>query len=348
MRGLGTLGSVTSLSLRLNALREGRQASSCIGVRHFSKSFWPSWATAEPDKPDIGKVLNIIDGQWVEVGSGADKYQDIIDPLNGSPSMIQVNEVKEDSLYRYVNCLNQCKKTGLHNPLKHPDRYLLYGNVSMRVAEALQDPQIETFFTDLIMRVAPKSRLQALGEVQVTRKFFENFAGDNVRFLAKSFTAPGDYTGQRTEGLRWPFGKVALITPFNFPLEIPALQLMGALYMGNKPVLKVDSKVSIVMSEFIKLLHHCGMPLEDLCFINCSGSTMHRLLMDLQPRNTLFTGSSTVAELLAKDLNGKVKLEDAGFDWKILGPDVPQKWEDINYVAWKADQDAYAFSGQKG
>jgi acyl-CoA reductase-like NAD-dependent aldehyde dehydrogenase len=37
---------------------------------------------------------------------------------------------------------------------------------------------------------------------------------------------------------------VALITPFNFPLEIPALQLMGALYMGNKPVLKVDSKVS--------------------------------------------------------------------------------------------------------
>lgn len=38
--------------------------------------------------------------------------------------------------------------------------------------------------------------------------------------------------------------QVAIITPFNFPLEIPVLQLMGALYMGNKPVLKVDSKVS--------------------------------------------------------------------------------------------------------
>lgn len=37
--------------------------------------------------------------------------------------------------------------------------------------------------------------------------------------------------------------QVAIITPFNFPLEIPVLQLMGALYMGNKPVLKVDSKV---------------------------------------------------------------------------------------------------------
>ena len=36
---------------------------------------------------------------------------------------------------------------------------------------------------------------------------------------------------------------MALITPFNFPLEIPALQLMGALYMGNKPLLHVDQRV---------------------------------------------------------------------------------------------------------
>jgi 1-pyrroline-5-carboxylate dehydrogenase len=39
---------------------------------------------------------------------------------------------------------------------------------------------------------------------------------------------------------------------------------------------------------------------------------------------TLFTGSSRVAEKLAADLNGQVKLEDAGFDWKILGPDVQE------------------------
>lgn len=37
---------------------------------------------------------------------------------------------------------------------------------------------------------------------------------------------------------------------------------------------------------------------------------------------TLFTGSSRVAEKLAVDLKGRIKLEDAGFDWKILGPDV--------------------------
>jgi len=35
---------------------------------------------------------------------------------------------------------------------------------------------------------------------------------------------------------------VAIITPFNFPLEIPALQLMGALFMGNKVLLHVDRR----------------------------------------------------------------------------------------------------------
>ena len=42
-------------------------------------------------------------------------------------------------------------------------------------------------------------------------------------------------------------------------------------------------------------------------------------------------------------MRGKVFLEDAGFDWKILGPDVA----DVDYVAWQCDQDAYACSGQK-
>ena len=43
---------------------------------------------------------------------------------------------------------------------------------------------------------------------------------------------------------------------------------------------------------------------------------------------TLFTGSSRIANKLAYDLNGRVKLEDAGFDWKILGPDV----QEVHYL----------------
>lgn len=65
-----------------------------------------------------------------------------------------------------------------------------------------------------------------------------------MRYLVRGFNVPGDHTGQQSNGMRWPYGPVALITPFNFPLEIPALQMMGALYMGNKPLVHVDHRVS--------------------------------------------------------------------------------------------------------
>jgi len=146
-----------------------------------------------------------------------------------------------------------------------------------------------------------------------------------------------------SSGYRWPYGPVAIIAPFNFPLEIPLLQLMGALFMGNKVLLKCCSRVSVVMEQALRMLHACGLPTGDVDLINCDGPVMHQILLKGHPRMTQFTGSSKIAEMLARDLHGKIKIEDAGWDWKILGPDV----HDIDYVAYVADQDAYAYSGQK-
>ncbi|KAL9434373.1 hypothetical protein AB3S75_029083 [Citrus x aurantiifolia] len=299
------------------------------------------FATLEADeisgsKP--GEVYNLVQGKW----TGSSIWNTLLDPLNGEP-FIKIAEVGEKEIQPFVESLSKCPKHGLHNPFKSPERYLLYGDISTKAAHMLSLPKVSNFFTRLIQRVSPKSYQQALGEVQVTQKFLENFCGDQVRFLARSFAVPGNHLGQQSHGYRWPYGPVAIITPFNFPLEIPALQLMGALYMGNKPILKVDSKVSIVMEQMMRLLHYCGLPVEDVDFINSDGKTMNKLLMEANPRMTLFTGSSRVAEKLAVDLKGRVKLEDAGFDWKILGPDV----NEVDYVSWVCDQDAYACSGQK-
>lgn len=179
--------------------------------------------------------------------------------------------------------------------------------------------------------------------MKVTASFLHNFSGDNVRRLAKSFGVPGDHYGQFSHGHRWPYGPVAIITPFNFPLEIPVLQLMGCLFMGNKPVLKPSEQVAIVMEQFLRLLHHCGMNPNDVDFLNGRGPVAQELILKTPVRLTQFTGSSRVAELLARETHGKVKIEDAGFDWKVLGPDVA----DVDYVAWQCDQDAYATIGQK-
>jgi len=264
------------------------------------------------------------------------------DPLTGD-TFIEVADTSTEEIEPFVESLRAIPKSGLHNPLKNPERYCMYGDISAKAARELSDPEVEDFFIRLIQRTSPKSRAQALGEVSITKRFLENFSGDQVRFLARGFSVSGDHTGQMSHGMRWPYGPVALITPFNFPLEIPVLQLMGALYMGNKVLLHVDSKVSIVAEQWLRLLHHCGMPETDVDMLHGPGLTMNEVLVRARPRSTLFTGSQRVAEKICSDLNGKVKLEDAGFDWKILGPDVSE----VDYVAWQCDQDAYACQGQK-
>ncbi|CAN0903525.1 Probable aldehyde dehydrogenase [Linum grandiflorum] len=313
------------------------------GASHFARRFSHSLPFATVDAEELSgakpaEVRNLVQGKW----GGSSSWHTVVDPLNGEP-FIKVAEVDETEIKPFVDSLSKCPKHGLHNPFKSPERYLLYGDISTKAGHMLSLPKVSEFFARLIQRVSPKSYHQALGEVQVTQKFFENFTGDQVRFLARSFGVPGNHLGQQSNGFRWPFGPVAIITPFNFPLEIPVLQLMGALYMGNKPLLKVDSKVSVVMEQMIRLLHYCGLPVEDVDFVNSDGKAMNKILLEANPRMTLFTGSSRVAEKLALDLKGRIKLEDAGFDWKILGPDVNQ----ADYVAWVCDQDAYACSGQK-
>ncbi|TVU20441.1 hypothetical protein EJB05_36649 [Eragrostis curvula] len=301
----------------------------------------PSFATVSPQEisgSNPVEVQNFVQGKWTTSAN----WNWIVDPLNGE-KFIKIAEVQGTEIKPFVDSLSSCPKSGLHNPLKAPERYLMYGDISAKAAHLLGQPAVSDFFAKLIQRVSPKSYQQALTEVQVSQKFLENFCGDQVRFLARSFAVPGNHLGQMSNGYRWPYGPVAIITPFNFPLEIPLLQVMGALYMGNKPVLKVDSKVSIVMDQMLRLLHACGLPAEDMDFINSDGITMNKLLLEANPKMTLFTGSSRVAEKLAADLKGRVKLEDAGFDWKILGPDV----QEVDYIAWVCDQDAYACSGQK-
>lgn len=99
----------------------------------------------------------------------------------------------------------------------------MLAEVNRRLVEAMQDPEVYKYFVRLLQRVCPKSYAQADGELKVTVDFFKNFCGDNVRYLANASRSPGDHTGQFATGYRFPYGASAVITPFNFPLEIPVL-----------------------------------------------------------------------------------------------------------------------------
>jgi 1-pyrroline-5-carboxylate dehydrogenase len=305
----------------------------------------PVFATVDPFREMTlkrpGVVRNLLGGTWLETEQVRD---DLPDPLHGG-DFLRVPDTRDFT--PFVDRLLTCPKTGLHNPFKNPERYVQLGGVCARAAALLAEEEVDAFFIRLIQRVMPKSWEQCRGEVRVTRLFLENFAGDGVRFLARGFSNPGDRQGQESRGYRWPYGPVAVIAPFNFPLEIPALQVMGALFMGNKPLVKVDSKVSVVFEQFLRLLIEAGLPAGDVDLIHCRGETMGRLLESAVDgiRMVQFTGSGGVAERTADLFNGRVRLEDAGFDWKVIGPDFQPEW--LEYVAWQCDEDAYNATGQK-
>lgn len=305
----------------------------------------PEFATVDPfdgmTAADPAILQNLVGGQWVD---GDGQYYDLIDPMNGD---VFVREPLTGDHTPFIEGLKRCPKSGMHNPLKNPDRYVYLGRVCARAAALLAEPDIEAYFTKLTQRVMPKSWNQCRGEVVVTRVFLENLAGDGVRFLARGFSNPGDHNGQESRGYRWPYGPVVIIAPFNFPLEIPALQLVGALAMGNRPLVKPETKVSVVLEQFVRLLIHAGLKPSDLDVIHCKGTVMGQLIEKNREHIRLvqFTGSSGVAEHLSGVMNGAVRIEDAGFDWKVIGPDYDPAM--LDYVAWQCDEDAYNASGQK-
>ena len=308
-------------------------------------SYIPEFATVDHYNgmtgAEPGLVRNLVSGLWTE----SEQFRtDIPDPMNGE-LFLNVPETRDFGAF--IGNLRKCPKSGLHNPFKNPQRYIQLGRVCATAAALLADEETCDYFTRLIQRVMPKSWQQCKGEVTVARVFLENFAGDGVRFLGRGFSNPGDHAGQETRAYRWPYGPVAVIAPFNFPLEIPTLQVMGALFMGNKPLVKVDSRVSVVFEQFLRLMIHAGLPAEDVDLIHCRGADMGRLVESARDdlRLVQFTGSSEVAELISGTVNGAVRLEDAGFDWKIIGPDFQPEW--LEHVAWQCDEDAYNAAGQK-
>ena len=152
----------------------------------------PSWATVDPEvigEKEVGFCENLVGGQWIR--GAKTEMEQVPDPLNGEP-MLEVCQVTAADLDACVKSFLSCPKYGKHNPILNVHRYLEYGDISFNAAAMLALPEVEHFFARLIQRVCPKSYGQAQGEVVVTRKFLENFSGDNVRFLARSFGSPGN------------------------------------------------------------------------------------------------------------------------------------------------------------
>jgi 1-pyrroline-5-carboxylate dehydrogenase len=64
-----------------------------------------------------------------------------------------------DDIEPFIESLKSCPKSGLHNPFKNKERYLMLSEVNRKVVETMHDPEVFNFFVKMIQRQAPKSKV---------------------------------------------------------------------------------------------------------------------------------------------------------------------------------------------
>jgi alpha-ketoglutaric semialdehyde dehydrogenase len=110
----------------------------------------------------------------------------------------------------------------------------------------------------LLTREEGKTLAEATGEVQRAVDIFRFYGG--VSYTLGGQTIPHDLPGNLLFTRREPLGVVALVTPWNFPVAIPAWKLAPALLCGNAVVLKPASQAPALTLELAKALAEAGLP----------------------------------------------------------------------------------------
>ena len=182
----------------------------------------------------------------------------------------------------------------------------------------------------LITREAGKPYVEALlTEVLVVLDASRFLIEHARRFLRDQPLPHGNLAMKGKAGriLREPHGVIGIVSPWNYPLSIPAVETLGALVTGNAVVLKPSEFTSLVAKELESLLHSAGVPPEVFQVLPGDGATGAALLNS--PIDKLvFTGSVPTGKKIAQaaaartlpvllELGGKdpmLVLQDADLD----------------------------------
>src|SRR5712692_8393895 len=174
----------------------------------------------------------------------------------------------------------------------------------------------------------------------------------NVRFAAAK---GGRLTGETIPSaqrrtfiytLREPLGVVACVTPWNFPIAIPAWKIAPALVAGNTVVFKPASLTPLCAVQVVKCFVDAGLPNGVLNMVLGVGETLSRAITsDERVKAISFTGSSAVGRRLytqAAERLCKVQLEMGGKNAVIVMDDA-----DLEKAAESVATGAFGATGQR-
>jgi aldehyde dehydrogenase (NAD+) len=130
------------------------------------------------------------------------------------------------------------------------------GNVLFRFAQLLERAKPE--LSELMTREMGKVKAEAGGDVQEAIDMAYYMGGEGRRLFGQ--TTPSELRDKFMMSVRMPVGVVGAITPWNFPIAIPAWKLCPALVCGNTVVLKPAEDTPLLAQRFVDLLYDAGLP----------------------------------------------------------------------------------------
>lgn len=197
---------------------------------------------------------------------------------------------------------------------------------------------------ELLSREEGKTLAEGIGETMRAGQIFKFFAGETLRIPGEKVASIRP--GVDVEITREPLGVIGIITPWNFPIAIPAWKLAPALAFGNSVVLKPADLVPGCAWAITDILMRAGLPAGVLNLVMGRGSVVgEALLSSSQVDGISFTGSVAtgrhVAAKCAESLK-KVQLEMGGKNPFVVLDDA-----DVGVAADAAVNGAFFSTGQR-
>ena len=249
------------------------------------------------------KVFGLyIDGKWVNSSSGETFPSD--NPAKPKQILGFFQKGNQEDINRAVDAAEKAFEEWSQTPA--PKR----GLILLRTAQLLRENK-KALACEMTMEMG-KVLAEARGDVQEAIDITDYMAGEGRRLFGN--TTPSELRKKFAMTIRIPVGLCGLITPWNFPMAIPAWKIMAALICGNTVVFKPSSDAPLCATRLVQTLEKAGLPKGVLNMVTGSGDTAGMALVRHEKiRAVSFTGHRDTGAYILKEAGLKrIGLEMGG------------------------------------
>lgn len=255
---------------------------------------------------------HLIGGAWIDGLGEAAHSEDPADP-EGAPVASYTTATSaqlEEAMAAAGAAARDWDRQGL----------LARGQVLRRAAQLMEQRSEE--LATLMTREQGKSLADSRGEVGATIETLYYHASASRR--PDGATYPSAHPDEVIRTVRRPVGTVAVITPWNFPLQIPVWKIAPALLWGNPVVWKPASDTPAMAVALAEILVDAGLPAGVLNLVLGPGSLGAELVAHDQAAAVTFTGSVPVGHAIRDAVvprGAKLQMELGGHNAALVLPD---------------------------